>query len=101
MIQRSTEWRELYLWLKDFHDKRVKPCLDKDLFSESAQLYLWGCSDDDGVLALEHAELIQKFIIPFNMVGMTYISILDGQKWIQAKLKSESRKLPILLREIK
>ena len=60
MIQRSTEWRELYLWLKDFHDKRVKPCLDKDLFSESAQLYLWGCSDDDGVLALEHAELIQK-----------------------------------------
>lgn len=60
LTQRSTEWREFYLWLKDFHNKRVEPCLDKNLFSETAQLYLWGGSDDDGVLALEHAELIQK-----------------------------------------
>lgn len=59
-MQRHSEWCELHSWLKDFHDRRIFPCLSKDLFSESFQMYVWGEVDEDNLLVTEHFELIRK-----------------------------------------
>lgn len=58
--QRSTEWRDLYQWLNEFHKKNIEPCLTRDLFIEDAQNYLWGGPDEDGLKKQIHFELMKK-----------------------------------------
>lgn len=60
LTQRSIEWSDLYQWLKEFHKKNVDPCLKKNIFTEDAQLYVWGGPDEDGILKREHFELVKK-----------------------------------------
>lgn len=69
LTQRSKEWADLYQWLMKFHKQNVDACLTKDIFTDDAQLYLWGGSDVDGLKKDEH----------FNLVKKIYHSIQYGQ----------------------